>query len=122
MHDTTTTTPTTPTEGARPRRRIATGIALAASALALGAGMSTAPATPAQAAGLTCGQVGVDTDHDRITHSCDGTGTVQYTVHCFLGPDYTFNHTWTSSASRVFSYDCDNTIGQGAFTAEFTLL
>lgn len=80
--------------------------ALAAIVLVAG---TFAVAAPAQAAPLNCNGAYVDTRGDLtvVVHSCSGTGTIQYTVDCFIGQDAIFSKKWSPpGGSYTFPFRC----------------
>lgn len=95
------------------------GAVLGAAGLILGGVVMGA--APASAASLTCGKITLDQGNDRLLQGCSGKGTVQYTVDCPIGQDYTFTYKWnTAGENHVFNYHCG--FGTSPYSATYKII
>lgn len=68
------------------------------------AGVQTAAAPGAHAAGLTCGRAFVDYNAPggaSVVHSCVGSGTVQYEVTCPTTSNFMFTHVYREPGASI---------------------
>jgi hypothetical protein len=87
-------------------RRLIVGISI----VLLGLTGSLVAATPASAAGLTCGPalLSPNAQSGYVIHSCLGSGRIHYTVNCgWLAGDFSFTYTYYEPGASIrYRYDC----------------